>query len=82
MFNPRALQNTLYSSVCFAATSPILGEEFGYQNILNSPPKLGGVPRRGGGGMKKAFRHTHQVQKFFRGIVNRRAAVRWKNFSR
>ena len=35
-----------YSSVCFAATSPILGEELNTRHF-NSPPKIGGVARRG-----------------------------------
>ena len=48
MFSPRVLQNTSYSSVCFAATSPILGEELNSRHF-DSPPKLGGVPRRGEG---------------------------------
>ena len=37
-----------YSSVCFAATSPILGEELNGR-ILSSPSKIEGVPRRGEG---------------------------------
>ena len=44
-----------YSSVCFAATSPILGEELEYQTFQTLPLRQGEYPEGGREYVKKTF---------------------------